>query len=90
MRKIKEKDAIRKEKRRNTSYRFLLVGSIKGAVMAALIAGLFFESLWGLLCLPVCITFFLLMERISLHLVQTFAREQYCVAINLLCCELCI
>lgn len=62
MRKIKEKDAIRKEKRRNTSYRFLLVGSIKGAVMAALIAGLFFESLWGLLVLPVCIVFFLLME----------------------------
>lgn len=63
MRKIKEKDTIRKEKRKDTRYGFLLFGSIKGAGMAALIAWLFFESLWGLLCLPVCITFFLLMER---------------------------
>ena len=63
MRKIKEKDVIRKEKKTDTRYGFLFFGSIKGAGLSALIAGLFFESLWGLLSLPVCIAFFLWMER---------------------------
>ena len=62
MRKIKEKKVIRR-KSKDSSYGFLLFGCTKGTGMAALIAGLFFESLWGLLVLPVCIAFFLLLER---------------------------
>lgn len=63
MRKIKKKDVRRNEGAGEKKYGFLLLGCAKGAGMAALIALLFFESLWGMLCLPICVAFFLVMER---------------------------